>query len=123
AAHSKRAAIVTSNSSRTVQGWLERHQLVTTVGVIVGRDSGLALKPSPAMVLEALVRAGTGAREAVFVGDSEADADAARGARVGFYGIAIEPVNCQRLLAAGAIQVFPSPAALAQAFRLAETGL
>ncbi|MGH8014082.1 MAG: HAD family hydrolase [Candidatus Binataceae bacterium] len=120
AARGIRAAIVTSNSSRTVQSWLRHNRLTETVGAIVGRDGGLALKPLPAMVHEALTRVGASAHEAVFVGDSEADAGAARSARVSFYGIAAKPIACQRLRAAGALDVFASPAALAQAFQLAE---
>jgi phosphoglycolate phosphatase-like HAD superfamily hydrolase len=41
------AIIVTSNSSRTVARWLEIHRVAILVRAIVGRDSLLALKPSP----------------------------------------------------------------------------
>lgn len=47
-------AIVTSNSSRTIRRWLRVHRLRAVVDTIVGRDSYLALKPSP----ETLERAG-----------------------------------------------------------------
>lgn len=194
-------AVVTSNSSRTVARWLELHDISKLVQAIVGRDSLLALKPSPEMVLHArrlaAVRvadsrlassvakdasvgdgkaafvgdrsavlvgdnkpdsvydssavlvggssadfagdggaafvgnnaadfAGDGGTvlvgdseagfvadsEAVFVGDSEADLAAARAANVGFYGIAISHAARDRLVAAGAAEVFTSPAAL-----------
>ncbi|MGH7932646.1 MAG: HAD family hydrolase, partial [Candidatus Binataceae bacterium] len=117
-ARSIAAAIVTSNSSRTVNCWLERHRLTALVGDIVGRDSELALKPAPAMVLSALARAGAGAADAVFVGDSEADLAAACAAKVGFYGIAAKPAARERLRALGAKEVFESPAALAHRLNL-----
>lgn len=105
-------AIVTSNSSRTVAHWLERHHASPLVRTIVGRDTLLALKPSPAMVLEALRRLDANPHDAVFVGDSEADLGAARGIGIGFYGIATVPARHERLAAAGATEILPSPADL-----------
>jgi phosphoglycolate phosphatase-like HAD superfamily hydrolase len=55
------AIIVTSNSSRTVARWLELHGAANLVHAIVGRDSVLALKPSPEMVARALALASTSA--------------------------------------------------------------
>jgi HAD superfamily hydrolase (TIGR01549 family) len=105
-------AIVTSNSSRTVAHWLRRHDASNLVSTIVGRDTMLALKPSPAMVCEALRLLDANPHDAVFVGDSEADLGAARAARTGFYGIATVPACHDRLIAAGATEIFLSPAAL-----------
>ena len=97
---------------------------------MIGRDSLLALKPSPEMVLRALelasltpeavflgdsnsrARNPISAADAVFVGDSEADLGAARAAGVGFYGIAPNDAARERLIAAGATEIFTSPAAL-----------
>lgn len=104
--------IVTSNSSRTVARWLERHRISELVRATVGRDSLLALKPSPEMVVQALEIASIPATDAVFVGDSEADIGAAHAAGLGFYGIAISHAARDRLVAAGAAEIFPSPAAL-----------
>jgi len=154
--------IVTSNSSRTVARWLELHRIGNLVRAIVGRDSLLALKPSPEMIVRALalmtpftanarstvpagesptaatiplstVTAAPGiakvsdivatvaaagglaaapAADAVFVGDSDADIGAARAAGLGFYGIATTEFARNRLIAAGAIEVFTSPATL-----------
>jgi HAD superfamily hydrolase (TIGR01549 family) len=109
---SRTIAIVTSNSSRTIAHWLERHRASELIRTIVGRDTLLALKPSPAMVFEALRRLDANPHEAVFVGDSEADLGAARAAGIGFYGIATVPARHERLIAAGAIEIFPFPAAL-----------
>jgi phosphoglycolate phosphatase-like HAD superfamily hydrolase len=120
-ARSATVVIVTSNSSRTVARWLQRHGISDLVHAIVGRDSLLALKPSPEMVAQALnlsatfaptTQTATPAADAVFVGDSEADFGAARAADLGFYGIAISHAARDRLVAAGATEVFASPDAM-----------
>jgi phosphoglycolate phosphatase-like HAD superfamily hydrolase len=105
--------VVTSNSSRTVGRWLELHHLTGVVRAIVGRDSMLALKPSPDSVNRALALCSASPGDAIFVGDSEADLRAACAAQVDFYGLATRPVARARLVAAGADRVFVSPAALA----------
>jgi phosphoglycolate phosphatase-like HAD superfamily hydrolase len=104
--------IVTSNSSRTVARWLDQHRAARLVSAIVGRDTMLALKPSPGMVIHALELHRTAPSETVFVGDSEADWGAATAAGVGFYGIATTAVRRDRLIAAGASEIFASPSAL-----------
>jgi len=111
-------AIVTSNSSRTVARWLELHRISDLVGAIVGRDSLLALKPSPEMVQRALEIASIASTDAVFVGDSEADFGAARTAGLGFCGIAITDAARDGLVTAGAIEIFASPAAMRVHLRL-----
>lgn len=121
-ARSNAAAIVTSNSSRTVKRWLELHGLSALVGTVVGRDSGLALKPAPDMVVRALELFAAAPADTVFVGDSEADLGAASGAEVGFYGVAARDEVRGRLLAAGAGEVFASPAALAIHLNLPAVG-
>ncbi len=113
-------AIVTSNSSRTVRRWLNRNRLASCVRFIVGRDSLLPLKPSPAMIDRALqIAAATARAAAAFVGDSEADVDAARAAGVRFHAIARTAAARDRLLAAGAGRIFATPAALAIYLNLA----
>jgi HAD superfamily hydrolase (TIGR01549 family) len=112
ASRGKTIAIVTSNSSRTVKHWLEHHHLRGLVRTIVGRDTLLALKPSPAMVLEALRQCGGNQQDTVFVGDSTADLSAAQAAGIGFYGVATAAFRHENLSAAGAKEIFVSPAAL-----------
>ncbi len=112
AARGNAIGVVTSNSSRTVVRWLERNRAIGLIRAIVGRDSGLALKPSPAMVGRALELCAATPAAAVFVGDSEADWGAACAAGVGFYGVAASPAARDRLLAAGASAIFAAPAAL-----------
>lgn len=114
------AAIVTSNSSRTVARWLKRHRVEDAIRVIVGRDSLLSLKPAPDMVERALHACGFPASAAALAGDSDADLTAARAAHVSFFGIYGKREGMERLRAAGACEVFSSPAALAEHFGLIE---
>jgi HAD superfamily hydrolase (TIGR01509 family) len=109
-------AIVTSNSSKTVSRWFSQHG-VASVDAIVGRDTLLGLKPAPDMILRALELFSVDRAEAAFVGDSEADLRAAQSCDVRFYGIASTDTARDRLLKAGAKEIFGSPAALAVALR------
>jgi HAD superfamily hydrolase (TIGR01549 family) len=117
-AQSRPIAIVTSNSSRAVQYWLERHNLLSTVDFIVGRDSMLPLKPAPDMVFRALALTAVNESSAIFVGDSDADAGAARAAGVTFYGIVATVEGRDRLTKKGVPEVFTTPAELARRFDL-----
>jgi HAD superfamily hydrolase (TIGR01549 family) len=105
-------AIVTSNSSKTVKRWLDMHACAS-VDTIVGRDTLLGLKPAPDMLIRALELSSVDRSEAAFVGDSDADYRAARNCGVRFYGIAPTDSARDRLLAAGAREIFDSPDALA----------
>jgi HAD superfamily hydrolase (TIGR01549 family) len=104
-------AIVTSNSSKTVQRWFDRNG--TSIDAIVGRDTLLGLKPAPDMLMRALEIFSVDRSDAAFVGDSEADIRAAQSCAVRFYGIAPSDTARDRLIAAGATELFDSPAALA----------
>ena len=111
-ASSATIAIVTSNSSRTVKRWFEKNAGVS-IDAIVGRDTLLGLKPAPDMVIRALETFSVDRADAAFVGDSDADIRAAQSCGVRFYGIAPTDAARDRLLAAGAGEIFGSPAALA----------
>jgi HAD superfamily hydrolase (TIGR01549 family) len=105
-------AIVTSNSSRTVARWFAKHG-GASVDAIVGRDTLLGLKPAPDMLIRALEIFSVDSSQSAFVGDSEADLHAAQNCGIRFYGIAPNESARDRLLAAGATELFASPAALA----------
>ncbi len=107
-----RIAIVTSNSSKTVKRWFKKNG-VASVDAIVGRDTLLGLKPAPDMLVRALELFSVDQSGAVFVGDSNADVRAAQSCGVRFYGIAPTDSARDRLLTAGATEIFGSPAALA----------
>lgn len=105
-------AIVTSNSSKTVARWFDRNR-GASIDAIVGRDTILGLKPAPDMLIRALELFSVDRSEAAFVGDSDADIRAAQSCGLRFYGIAATDSARDRLLAAGAAEIFGSPAALA----------
>jgi phosphoglycolate phosphatase-like HAD superfamily hydrolase len=105
-------AIVTSNSSRTIRRWFAIHRLSRLIDVIVGRDSLLALKPSPEMISRALDRCAIRAQDSAFVGDAASDYLAATQLGVEFLGIGFSQGLRDQLAAAGARQIFSSPAAL-----------
>jgi len=81
-------AIVTSNSSRTIRRWVSPRRLNRSVDAIVGRDSLLALKPSPEMISRALMRCGVRAKDSAFVGDADSDYLAAATLGMDFFGVA-----------------------------------
>jgi HAD superfamily hydrolase (TIGR01549 family) len=105
-------AIVTSNSSKTIARWFDTNR-GASIDAIVGRDTLLGLKPAPDMLIRALELFSVDRSEAAFVGDSDADIGAAQSCGVRFYGIAPTDGARDRLLAAGATEIFGSPAALA----------
>lgn len=105
-------AIVTSNSSRTVSRWFH-NQGIAAADAIIGRDTLLGLKPAPDMLIRALELFSVDQSESAFVGDSEADLRAAQTCGIRFYGIAPSESARDRLLTAGAAEIFASPAALA----------
>ncbi len=113
-----RIGVVTSNSSRIVKLWIQKHGLAAAIELIVGRDSLLPLKPAPDMILDALKTANIDATQAVYVGDSLADCAAAGSASVAFYGVASSQDAREALVGAGAEQVFTSMAELASCLEL-----
>jgi HAD superfamily hydrolase (TIGR01549 family) len=105
-------AIVTSNSSRTIRRWFSIHHLSRLIDAIVGRDSLLALKPSPEMISSALELCDIRAKDSAFVGDADSDYRAADSVGVEFFGVAFNLEFRDKLAAAGARRIFASPAAL-----------
>ncbi len=75
-------ALVTNKPDFAITQILKHFDIADCFPVIVGGESGVPHKPAPDMVLLALSRLGVEAAEAVFVGDSPADARAAQAAHV-----------------------------------------
>ena len=105
-------AIVTSNSSRTIRRWFSLHHQSRRIDAIVGRDSLLALKPSPETIARALKRCDVRARDSAFVGDADSDYLAGAALGMDFFGVAFRQDLRDKLAAAGATRIFSSPAAL-----------
>jgi HAD superfamily hydrolase (TIGR01509 family) len=79
-------AVVSNNSTEAVERALEVNRVEGLVVRVFGRRPDLRmedLKPSPALLLEALKRVGCAADGALFVGDSVVDMAAGRAAGIG----------------------------------------
>jgi phosphoglycolate phosphatase len=107
-------AVVSNNSARAVDEYLELHDLQTSVSAVSARASAdpSLMKPSPHLVTEALSDLGVLAADAVFVGDSVTDVEASVAAGVPCIGYANKPGKAARLAAAGAVVVVESMAAV-----------
>lgn len=75
-----RLAVVTNKPEALSREILEHFDLGEAVSVIVGGDTGPVRKPAPDMLLHALAELGVTASQALMVGDSPADIDAAKAA-------------------------------------------
>ncbi|MFB6266787.1 MAG: HAD family hydrolase [Halodesulfurarchaeum sp.] len=76
--------VVSLNAEAAVTRALEVHGLLDGVDVVVGRDSGPERKPAPDPLLAALEAMGVAPDDALFVGDSAGDEEAARRAGLSF---------------------------------------
>lgn len=79
--------------------------LARYIGAVVGGDSGLERKPHPAPLLSALQSLGVSTDGAVMVGDSGADAGAARSAGIpvvlvsfGYTQTPVDEIDCDRII-------------------------
>ena len=75
-----RLAVVTNKPEAFSREILEHFDLGEAVSVVVGGDTGPVRKPAPDMLLHALAELDATASEALMVGDSPADIDAAKAA-------------------------------------------
>jgi len=87
-------AIVSNNSTRAIQTYLDRHNLADQFAVVVGRSSDTSpgqLKPSSYLVNQAVRVAGAARAVTTLVGDSRTDIEAARSASIASIGYANKP--------------------------------
>lgn len=82
-----RRAIVSTKYRFRIEATLARDGLMGLVETIVGGEDVAAHKPAPDSLLLALERLGVGADEALYVGDSLVDAQAAQAAGVAFVAV------------------------------------
>lgn len=73
-----RMAVVTNKPEALAVALLATHGLDRHFAAVVGGDTAARAKPDPAPLHHALARLGAGAETALFVGDSDVDAAAAR---------------------------------------------
>ncbi|MFJ2774080.1 HAD family hydrolase [Streptomyces sp. NPDC087300] len=109
-----RIAVVTNNSPRAVASYLHRHGLSEAFGPhIYGRTHHAEqLKPDPDPVLCALRGLGAEPCDAVMIGDTVSDFEAAREAKVRFVGYARDDRKAEPLRTAGAEAVIRALAPL-----------
>jgi HAD superfamily hydrolase (TIGR01509 family) len=94
--------IVSNNAETAIRTYLQAHRLADLVLDVVGRPADPELmKPDPHGVLAALMISGTAPDEAVFIGDSPTDAQAARTAGV----TAVNYANKPHKVSSGAVDV------------------
>jgi phosphoglycolate phosphatase len=79
--------VVSLNAVGAVRLALERESLIEHVAVVLGRDSTDERKPHPEPLLAAVEALGVEPAAAIFVGDSESDAEAARRAGMDFRAV------------------------------------
>jgi HAD superfamily hydrolase (TIGR01662 family) len=109
-------AVVSNNSARAVNAYLDRHGLSNGVALVVARtthDPAL-LKPSPHLLEIAVEKLSADAAETAFVGDSLTDIEAAHRAGIASIGYANKPGKQARMtqLNAGAVIISMSDLAL-----------
>ncbi|CAH2603838.1 HAD-IA family hydrolase [Rhodovastum atsumiense] len=109
-------AVVTNRPGAEATTLLERFGLSDVIEVVVGGDAGPPKKPDPGLVLLACAWLGVPAAEAVMVGDSAYDVDAARAANMASVvmrgGCSAQPVETL-----GAARVIDGPDDLPEALR------
>lgn len=107
--------VVSNNSTRAVNAYLDRHGLLDNVALVVGRTSPdpELLKPNPHLIEEALSGLDAVPTVSALVGDSLTDIEAARRVGVTSIGYANKPGKHERMTQARAGVVITSMADLA----------
>ena len=101
-----RLALVSNGSRERVTGELERLKVRPFFDSVEFGAEKEHLKPSPYMLDKTLAALGIKPAEAVYVGDSPADIQAAKNARVPSIALARGPIQAQRLRAEGPDHIF-----------------
>ena len=119
-------AVVSNNSSRAVNAYLDRHGLSDGIRLVVGRTSHdpALLKPNPHLIGEAVRGLDASPAASTLVGDSLTDIEAAHRAAVASIGYANEPGKRDRMtqLQAGAVITSMADLALSLRAHRADTG-
>ena len=84
---SEPVGVVSLNAESACRIALEVHELDSAVGTVIGRDTVAEMKPHPLPLQRALEDLGVAPERALFVGDSDSDAEAARRAGMDFQSV------------------------------------
>ncbi len=117
AAEGFRLAIVTNRKEDGARRILEGFDLCDAFDTVIGIDDVARTKPDPEPVRLALARLGVAARDAVLVGDTPQDMQAAAAAGVRAIGVLTGPFPAEPLRAAGAAAVLPDLTGLPEQVR------
>ena len=107
-----RMGIVTSKVGFMAQRALDHVGLAKYMRCLIASDSTTRHKPEPDPVLLALEQLGSGAADAIYVGDSPYDMQAARAAGVHALGVAWGAFSAHTLQQAGAVSILQRPVEL-----------
>lgn len=109
--------VVSNNSPEAVRVFLESQKLEGFVASIVGRDKSAPhlMKPNPFLLTEALRGFSVSPGQALMIGDSVTDIEAAQAVRAASVGYANRPGKAQRFSELGADIVVTDMAVLARA--------
>jgi len=122
ASSGRRVGIVSNNSEDAINSYLTRHALKADVQVVAARYPDMPaslMKPHPRLLTRALDALGTQAADAVFVGDSVTDMQAAKALAITGIGYAANAARAAKLRRAGAEAVIATMHQLARAIRKA----
>jgi phosphoglycolate phosphatase len=112
-------AVVSNNSPRAVNAYLDRHGLSGGIALVVARtsDNPALLKPSPHLINEAIHGLNADPTATALVGDSLTDIEAAHSAGVASIGYANKPGKREQMTQLQAGAVMASMAYLALSLR------
>jgi phosphoglycolate phosphatase len=116
---SRIVGVVSNNSPRAVNAYLDRHSLSGGIRLVVARASHdpALLKPSPHLINKAVRGLGANPASSTLVGDSFTDIEAAHRAGVASIGYANKPGKRERMMQLQAGAVITSMADLALSLR------
>jgi HAD superfamily hydrolase (TIGR01509 family) len=108
--------VATSASEQDLKALLERAGLTSLLEKATNSDDAEESKPSPDIVEAALSQAGVPAGQAVMIGDTPYDIEAAHRAGVRIIGVTCGGWQAQELESAGADEVHADPASLLERY-------
>jgi phosphoglycolate phosphatase len=111
--------VVSNNSARAVNAYLEHHDLTEGITLVVARTSydPALLKPSPYLIEEAVRGLGANRETTALIGDSYTDIEAARRAGVASIGYANKLGKEERMTVLGADAIITSMLQIALSIR------
>ena len=112
------AAIVSQKLRYRVEEVLQREGLLDAFAAVLGAEDVPAFKPDPSGLLLALERLGTSASDAIYVGDTTIDAEAAANANLRFIAVLTGPTTRQDFTPYATAAILDSVAALPTLFGL-----